>query len=231
MADDVIVGFCLDESGSMEMGVDVTCAGFNKLIEEQAALPGHAYLTLVLFSSSPVVRFNAGDMGLVDPLGTGSNKYTPAGGTALYDGVLTTISTVEDWLASNPSFVGQVIVVILTDGAENSSKHGLDEVNRRIADKRENESWEFVFMGSGGAAWTEGTKMSAVPASTQVAYASNDMSAPVYAGVSSSMTAARVGSSSFAKAMSDNFSLDNSVPKQDDDEDKGTDASPQTRWK
>lgn len=189
---DVIVGFCIDQSGSMGSGREVTVKGFNDFIDEQKAQPGRAYLSLVLFDSQPVVRFSAGDMNLVDPLGTPANGYSPCGNTALYDGVAETIGSVERFLLLDPNFKGHKIVVILTDGEENSSRNcSLDALNAKISDKRENEGWEFIFMGSGGAAWTEGRKMQVAPSST-LNYADNYSSQQVYAGLSSSLSTARI---------------------------------------
>jgi hypothetical protein len=164
---DIIVGFCLDQSGSMETWEKEAVDGFNAFKEEQASLEGTAYLTLVLFDTVPLVRFRGGLMGQVYDLGSpGVNPYTPSGGTALYDAVDVTIDEVEKWLTANSSFEGNVLVAIFTDGAENSSQQvTIERLNNRIREKKE-EGWEFVFMGAGGASWTEGRALASAGVGT-----------------------------------------------------------------
>ena len=189
---DVAIGFCLDQSGSMESQVKEAVAGFNAFKEEQAAQPGSAYLTLILFDTTEVVRFSGGNLKLVPDLGRGVNPYTPSGGTALYDAVDTTITQMETWLAGVQPFYGQVVVAIFTDGGENSSKRvTIDHLNQRISEKKE-QGWEFVFMGSGGASWTEGKTFAAAGVTT-LNYAGTPQSTEqAYAVLSTSLKQSRV---------------------------------------
>ncbi len=66
-------------------------------------------------------------------------------------------------LDNHPHYRGDVVVVIQTDGEENSSQVStLDDVNALISNKTR-QGWEFVFQGTGQAAWTEGQKLTAIP--------------------------------------------------------------------
>ena len=198
---DIIVGFCLDYSGSMDYPdtVEQTCKGFNKFKEEQASQPGNAYMTLSVFDTSSKVRYSGTDMKLIDNLGTKTNPYNPSGGTALYDAVDDTITEVENWLHSNTTFKGQVLVVILTDGGENSSRRvQLKALNDRIADKKENHGWEFIFMGSGGAAWTEGANLKT---DATLAYAGNANTYAAYTTMTSSVSASRATGQTVSQTM------------------------------
>jgi hypothetical protein len=188
---DVAVGFCLDQSGSMETQVKEAVAGFNAFKEEQVSQPGSAYLTLVLFDTTVVVRFHGGDMKLVPDLGRGVNPYSPSGGTALYDAVDTTISEMEKWVGEN-NYSEQVVIAIFTDGGENSSTRvSIDQLNERISTKKENDGWEFVFMGSGGASWTEGRTFAAAGVSTLNYSGTPKATEQAYAVFSTSVTQSR----------------------------------------
>jgi hypothetical protein len=190
---DIIVGFCLDQSGSMETWKKEAVDGFNAFKEEQASLDGSAYLTLVLFDTQPLVRYRGGLMKQVYDLGSpGVNPYIPSGGTALYDAVDVTIGEVERWLAENASFDGTVLVAIFTDGQENSSQQvTIERLNDRIRDKKE-LGWEFVFMGAGGASWTEGRSLAAAGVGTvNFAAAPGNVSA-TYGAFTTSVTQGRM---------------------------------------
>lgn len=191
--EDVHLIWALDKSGSMGSVRDQTIASFNTFMEEQDSLPGKAYLSLTLFDTVVTTRFQAASLKLVPPMEpAGINGYQPNGGTALYDGVAIAITTAEQWHADNPSFDGKVVVIILTDGVNTGSKTTLDDVNELIKRKGD-DGWEFIFLGSGGSAWTEGKNFKVDQAMT-VNYAGDGQATQdVYAGVSASVGAFRKG--------------------------------------
>jgi len=83
----------------------------------------------------------------VRPLG---DVYSPNGMTALYDAVGDAVTKTGAFLDSlgPDSRPEDVIVVILTDGMENSSRRwDLGQVARLIADA-EDDGWQFVFLGA-----------------------------------------------------------------------------------
>lgn len=190
---DVLVNFVLDKSGSMSRLSASTIEGFNTFLAEQQKNEGKALLSLTLFDTSFDVRFVAEDIQEVPKLGTQANKYSPSGGTALYDAVVTTIRGAEAWLANHPEFKGDVVTVIQTDGEENRSvSYSLDEVNALISAKSK-EGWEFVFLGTGEAAWTEGQKFTAIPQHARFAGGDDHLSnSATYAGASRGMTRKRM---------------------------------------
>lgn len=164
---DVFINFVLDQSGSM-LGIrQGTLDGFNQFIQEQVEVPGEAFLSLTLFSTSFDTRYTAARLSDTEPLGTGDNPYRPDGGTALLDAIGQTVKSTEEWLAAHPEFDGQVVCVVLTDGHENASK--LWHLNHPTVDgdtadvgglirwKQEVDGWQFVFLGSGGSQWLERT--------------------------------------------------------------------------
>ncbi len=75
----------------------------------------------------------------------------------------------QAWLDNHPHYRGDVVVVIQTDGEENSSQiSSLDDVNALMSNKTR-QGWEFVFQGTGQSAWAEGQKFTAIPASSRFA--------------------------------------------------------------
>lgn len=199
---DVLVNFVLDKSGSMRPLAASTLEGFNSFLDEQRKGEGRALLSLTLFDTSFDVRFVGHDLREVPELGTRENRYSPHGGTALYDAVVTTIRGAEAWLGNHPEFKGDVVTVIQTDGEENSSQTAtLDQVNDLISAKTK-EGWEFVFLGTGQAAWTEGSKFTSIP--QEARFAGGDDSASnsaTYAGASRGMSRKRMTGESYAKSL------------------------------
>lgn len=190
---DILVNFVLDKSGSMSSLADATVAGVNAFIDEQREGNGAVLMSLTLFDTDFDVRYVALDIREMPPLGSPENRYSPHGGTALYDAVVTTIRGAEAWLDRHPEFTGDVVTVIQTDGEENSSRTSdLDEVNRLISEKTQ-QGWEFVFQGTGQAAWTEAEKFTSIPVSARFAGgASAGAHADAYASSSRAMSRKRM---------------------------------------
>ena len=82
-------------------------------------------------------------------------NYRPSGGTNLYDAIGETITTIDAQLADKAT-VPNILVVIFTDGEENSSReYNLDSIRTMIKD-REEQGWTFVYMGANQDAWQVG---------------------------------------------------------------------------
>lgn len=161
---DVLIAAVIDRSGSMGYCRDATVEGFNQFLADQRKEDGEAVLSLTFFDTSFEPRFVGVPLSEVPDLGSPANSYHPSGMTALCDAVGVTIKGAEGWLKKHPEFTGQVLVVVQTDGGENSSRDWhikqpmVDGDDRDVAGlikyKRE-EGWEFVFMGAGGSEWLE----------------------------------------------------------------------------
>ncbi len=200
---DVFVNFVLDKSGSMGPLAASTIEGFNSFLDEQRAGASTALLSLTLFDTGFEVRYVAVDLREVPALGTPGNRYQPSGGTALLDAVATTIKGADAWLTGHrEEFSGDVICVILTDGEENSSTTTtLEEVNALISAKTA-EGWEFVFLGTGTAAWTEGQKFSAIPPDARFSAAADPLSnRAAYSSVSGGMGRKRASGGRYADSL------------------------------
>lgn len=130
----------LDRSGSMAGLEKDTIGGYNQFIAEQKKQEGKARLTTILFDHEYIILHNSLKLKKVQPLT--EKDYTVRGGTALLDAIGKAI-VMED---ADPS--GKVLVMIITDGYENSSKEfTLDKIKDMIQD-REKKGWKFIFIGA-----------------------------------------------------------------------------------
>lgn len=159
------IAFVLDESGSMEPVTKDTIGGFNQFIKDQKKMPGEAKFTLVKFSSSwndkdafTIVYDGAN---LADVKKLNSKTYSPGGGTALLDAVGNTISTIDKRhkKLKKPERPEKTLVVILTDGEENSSKEYKSEGIIKLVKKSEKKGWTFLFLGADIDAWDQGSSI------------------------------------------------------------------------
>lgn len=143
----------LDRSGSMRTLAADTIGGFNKFLEDQKAAPGDATLTLALFDSEYEVPYDAKDIKDIPEL---TNKvYFARGMTALYDALGKAILDTGAALAAIPEDQrpGTVIVLVMTDGEENSSvefagEAGRQRVQAMVKEQTDTYKWSFIFMGA-----------------------------------------------------------------------------------
>jgi hypothetical protein len=145
-----LIAVVLDESGSMASCWDATIAGFNEYVAGQRAATdaGAGYLTLNKFEGGHISTvFADRPLSEVPPLD--KTNYTPRGGTNLLDAIGHTIEQVNASLdklkkRDRPG----VIIVITTDGDENSShKYDNEQIKAMVA-AAEKSDWSFVFMGA-----------------------------------------------------------------------------------
>ena len=141
-----LIAVLLDRSGSMEAIKSDTEGGFNAFIGEQRTQPGEARVMLAQFHTRYDVVYANRPIADVPPL-----ALQPRGGTALLDGVGRLITDVGAELAAQDEAErpGHVIVVVMTDGYENSSvEWTLDAVSAVIKRQEREYSWDFVFLGA-----------------------------------------------------------------------------------
>jgi hypothetical protein len=141
--------FILDRSGSMWNCVDDTLGGFNAFVANQKICNPNGTMSLILFGNDYSEIYHARPIAEVKNLTKA--VYVTRGGTALLDAIGTTIKNVTD--------VTNIIIVILTDGHENSStKFTKSHINDLITFKQ-SEGWQFVFLGANQDAISEGYKL------------------------------------------------------------------------
>jgi hypothetical protein len=157
--------FVTDMSGSMgDRATDVR-GGFNAYVDNlrlaKADKGGRCRLTLNLFDTEFIPLCTDVRLAAVPELT--ERNYRPRGMTALLDAVG---RTVVEFDATTLGADDRVLLVIQTDGAENSSrKFTWDRIRELLAEREATGQWSIVYLGQGVDAWTQGHQFGA---STQV---------------------------------------------------------------
>jgi uncharacterized protein YegL len=149
-----VVVLVQDKSGSMHVRRDATISGYNEYKANLAKeAQGEVLVTLVQFDTRVTERFVARDLNSLADLS--HEDYVPGGMTALYDAVAKAVNDTAKAVRKDD----KVIVVIMTDGGENSSyEYRHDTILKLIEDKRR-EDWEFIFLGAGEESWNTGQSL------------------------------------------------------------------------
>lgn len=149
------IAIILDRTGSMESIRDDTIGGFNAFLNQQKAEPDTATLTLVQFDTQDPYEVLHKFKPIEDVPELTRETFVPRAATPLLDAMGRGINDLENSLAEmkeseKPS---RVIIVIITDGQENSSlEFRKDQIEKMIKEKQEKASWQFVFLSADLAA-------------------------------------------------------------------------------
>lgn len=203
------INVIIDASGSMQGLTKDTIGSFNTFLDEQKAVPGEAMFTLCTFNTDYRLLHDCAILAGVP--GLDAKTYRPNGGTALYDAIGTTITSVGQKLAAmaeedRPS---KVIFLIMTDGEENMSRrYTYDQIKEMVAHQSDKYSWEFVFMGANIDSMKTGTSLSVSAANTMNYDFSPAGTKEVYKTASSNLRSYRLQS----KQKVDFFKQDQSAP-------------------
>lgn len=92
----------------------------------------------------------------------------------------------------DPDAAGKVLVVILTDGFENSSREATTATIEAAIDARKAKGWEFIYMGANQDAWAT-ANASGMAASTSMNYASTPKGTKSAMRAASNLSAGFVG--------------------------------------
>jgi hypothetical protein len=163
---------------------DDTIGGFNKFIEEQKLVPGKATVTLTTFSSDVTTVHDFVDISNVEPLTR--STYSPGGSTALWDALATTIDTVGKTLATMPEAVrpSKVLVLVITDGQENTSRRYKASDVRHMVQRQEKEyAWTFTYLGSDIDTFADAGTIGVASANVAVWHANAVGAASAYTGL------------------------------------------------
>jgi len=126
----------VDRSGSMGSIRADAEGGLNAFIEEQKKVENGANLTLVEFDNDYNVIYESVDISSVEPY-----ALIPRGGTALLDAIGQAVNSV-------PETEGKKIVVVVTDGGENSSREYTNESINALITEKQDQGWEFIFLAA-----------------------------------------------------------------------------------
>lgn len=151
----------VDRSGSMGIIANDARGGFNEFLrKQQEDTSGECLLTYVHFDHEYEVVHEGINIKDMKPLN--EETYCPRGGTALLDAVGRTIATVGERLSKTPEEKrpANVVVVILTDGEENSSaEYSNAQIRSMVDHQTEKYDWGFVYLAQNMDAFAEGSKM------------------------------------------------------------------------
>jgi hypothetical protein len=151
----------LDRTGSMDSIRDDTIGGFNTFLKKQQAEPGKATLTLVQFDSQDPYEVIHKFMPLADVPELTRETFVPRASTPLLDAMGRGINDLEASLAALPAKArpARVVMVIITDGQENSShEFTKGQVEKMIKAKQDKSDWQFVFLSADLAAIDDAVK-------------------------------------------------------------------------
>ena len=192
----VLISVVLDESGSMASCRDTTIIGFNEFVQGQKAVEstaGAGYLNLVKFEGGNVTTVFANRPLVETPL-LDRHSYTPRGGTNLLDAIGDTINMVNTALASKKKKDRPgVIITIITDGEENSSRRFNNTQIKEMVAAAEKANWSFVFLGANIDSFSVGSTFG-MRESNSVNYSTSKL-VDTMASVSASTTRMRMAKS------------------------------------
>jgi hypothetical protein len=136
------LGFVLDRSASMSSLINEAVTGFNTLVDEQRTVAPPANFSLSLFNYGIKLLYDAIPLPEVPPLTAA--LYEPDGGTALNDA----IGSMIQGIGKRAKRSTRVLIAILTDGAENSSRQfSQADILQMVTYRRTTYDWQFIFIG------------------------------------------------------------------------------------
>jgi uncharacterized protein YegL len=152
-----VITMLVDESYSMLPVTDATINGFNEYVKTVAGqIKGRSYFSAITFDTRGIRKLQVGAP-LAQAISLGRHNYVPTGGTPLLDAMMQAIRATDEVMAQQRGT--KAIVVIQTDGEENSSVEcKLDTIKLAITQRQE-QGWQFVFIGAGIDAFMDAQRM------------------------------------------------------------------------
>ena len=139
--------FIMDRSGSMSGSEADTIGGFNSFIQQEIKKELNTRVTTILFAHDYEVLYERKPIHEVPELT--DREYWVRGSTALLDAIGRTINTLDKKIDN------KTLVVIMTDGYENSSREYTKE---QIKNLISNHNWEFIYIGADIDSYAEARK-------------------------------------------------------------------------
>lgn len=197
-----------DKSGSMSGRQQDVISGFNEYIEnlKNDENADKMRLTVTQFDTNYNVVHD--DVSLSKVSKFNNDSYVVGGMTALYDAIGRTINNLKRVMKRDD----RALVVIMTDGAENSSvEFNRKQITDLITGCQDEDNWTFVYLGADVDAFTGGTSIGIHGANTLTFDSYN------HSGTYGSLSAATTGLTASPLRSSDTFIQD--FYPQDEDKD------------
>jgi len=157
----------LDRSGSMSSLRDEVIGSYNNFVQEQKTnlKDKDNTLTLVIFDDKYEVVYERISLDSVPQLTP--EIYFTRGNTSLNDAIGKSINNVSKDKT-------KVLVLIQTDGLENSSMEYKSEQIKDLIKEKEKIGWQFNFIGAGPAAFEQGKQYIQVISPWNCTFTNND---------------------------------------------------------
>lgn len=150
-----VVAVVLDKSSSMESVARATRSGFNEYITSLEKDENADYGVHLTMFDTEVTKV-CSDLKPQDVEELDEVNYRPGGMTALYDAAMATVQKTQQLLKEGE----KAVVVIITDGEENSSKETTAEAfQAKVKELEKSGRWTFVFLGANQDAWATGRRL------------------------------------------------------------------------
>lgn len=166
------VTYVIDRSGSMATVWADTLGGLKQFISDQKKEPGKCTLSLYAFDNLIETPLDFSNIGIVSE-SVEDFGIAPRGGTALYDAIGKAVTETGAKLAaiSESERPGKVLVVVQTDGEENSSREYRSAAIQALIKEQETKyNWQFMFIGASLASVTSATRDLGFSAQTTTFY-------------------------------------------------------------
>jgi len=155
--------FVLDDSGSMQNCRAATISGYNEFLQlqkEDAKNTGiPTFVSLYKFDGRNVNSVFS-RVSVEEVEGLTEKTYNPQGMTNLYDAIGGVMMQINAQLAANKKVDRDSIIInILTDGHENSSKTFDNTSIKQMVEKAEGKNWGFMFLGANINAFAAGSSL------------------------------------------------------------------------
>jgi uncharacterized protein YegL len=213
----------LDVSPSMISRWDQTLSGLNEYMasirKDQVDNDQMYKVSITTFSATVEKMFDEANLDSI-PTFTTKNLQPHGYGTALYDAIGPTVKAIET--------IEPVLVVIITDGEENSSqKWDETRVSALMEEKQKQGNYTYAYLGVAKEAWGNAAKMGSTVAGSTRNMSAHDYTKGLYAGSADSLAAMTVNYSSCMRSasvtpgaalnVSNFFSQPAAVPTEDDE--------------
>lgn len=149
--------FIIDKSGSMSGLENETIKGFNELLNKQKKQKDKALITTIFFNTTMQFINERKDINEVKEITL--NDYRVGGCTALLDAIGNSINYIYNNQINDKENEYNNMVVIITDGLENSSLEFSYEKINSLINKKQKEDWQFIFLGANIDVIKEANKM------------------------------------------------------------------------
>lgn len=142
----------VDRSGSMATKWEETISSVNAYVKE---LKVDGYVTVAFFDDHNGTQFDVirDEVRFKDFESISSKEFQPRGGTPLYDCLERIVSMADKENGA------KTVIVVMTDGQENSSKEITKDTAKYIIKKCKAKDWQIVFLGADFDAFSQASSV------------------------------------------------------------------------